>query len=163
MATLRADGSAMMRRTSYASPCLCSTASGVLLGVWRHFTVAPLWSFPHPDSPPNMPWNPLRRKSTDFNLVCPALASKKAIGFFILSIFFHFRCTAVYGTPTMHIDIIHAPSFEKHDVTSLKAAVTAGSICPEELIRRMKERYTVDNVIVSIYPIQLNLIQWLNL
>ena len=59
------------------------------------------------------------------------------------------KCTVIYGTPTMHIDILHAPQFGDNDLSSLRLAVTAGSICPEELIRQMKERYTVDNVAVS--------------
>lgn len=59
-----------------------------------------------------------------------------------------YRCTAVYGTPTMHIDIIHTPGLDKYDMTSLKTAVTAGAICPEELIRQMKQKYTVENVVV---------------
>ncbi|CAL8078703.1 unnamed protein product [Orchesella dallaii] len=60
------------------------------------------------------------------------------------------KCTSVYGTPTMHIDIINASGFEKHDMSSLKVAVTAGAICPEELIRQMKDKYTVESV-VSCY------------
>lgn len=48
----------------------------------------------------------------------------------------------------MHIDIINAPGFDKYNVSSLTTAVTAGSICPEELIKQMKEKYTVDNVSV---------------
>lgn len=48
----------------------------------------------------------------------------------------------------MHIDIIHTPGLDKYDMTSLKTAVTAGAICPEELIRLMKQKYTVENVVV---------------
>jgi len=50
----------------------------------------------------------------------------------------------------MHIDMIHHPEFDSHDVSSLRLASTAGSICPEELIRLMKSKYTVDGV-VSAY------------
>ncbi|ODM93657.1 Acyl-CoA synthetase family member 2, mitochondrial [Orchesella cincta] len=60
------------------------------------------------------------------------------------------KCTAVYGTPTMHIDIINASGFEKYDMSSLKIAVTGGAICLEELIRQMKEKYTIERV-VSCY------------
>ncbi|XP_021956368.1 medium-chain acyl-CoA ligase ACSF2, mitochondrial isoform X2 [Folsomia candida] len=56
------------------------------------------------------------------------------------------RCTVLYSTPTMHIDILNCPVFPKHDVTSLRLAVTAGAVCPEELIGQMKAQYTVDNV-----------------
>lgn len=50
----------------------------------------------------------------------------------------------------MHIDILHCPEFGKHDMSSLRLAVTAGAICPEELIRKMKSQYTVDNVGVCL-------------
>ena len=49
----------------------------------------------------------------------------------------------------MHIDMLNVPELEKHDITSLRKAVTAGAICPEELIRNMKVKYTVDSVDVS--------------
>jgi acyl-coenzyme A synthetase/AMP-(fatty) acid ligase len=48
----------------------------------------------------------------------------------------------------MHIDMIHFPEFNSYDVSSLRLATTAGAICPEELIKLMKEKYTVDGVVV---------------
>jgi fatty-acyl-CoA synthase len=46
----------------------------------------------------------------------------------------------------MHLAMMNAPEFSKHDLSSLRLAVTAGAICPEELIREMKAKYTVDTV-----------------
>jgi len=57
----------------------------------------------------------------------------------------------MYGTPTMHIDMLHAPNFEKYNLASLRLAVTAGAVCPEELIRDMKKGYSVDAVAVSCH------------
>jgi len=56
------------------------------------------------------------------------------------------RCTVVYGTPTMHIAMMNVPGFESYDLSSLRLACTAGAICPEELIREMKTKYTVESV-----------------
>ena len=56
------------------------------------------------------------------------------------------RCTVVYGTPTMHIAMMNVPGFESYDLSSLRLACTAGAICPEELIKEMKTKYTVDTV-----------------
>lgn len=41
---------------------------------------------------------------------------------------------------------MNAPDFSKHDLSSLRLACTAGAICPEELIREMKAKYTVETV-----------------
>jgi len=56
------------------------------------------------------------------------------------------KCTIIYGTPTMHIAMMNVPDFANYDLSSLRFACTAGAICPEELIREMKSKYTVDTV-----------------
>jgi acyl-coenzyme A synthetase/AMP-(fatty) acid ligase len=59
-----------------------------------------------------------------------------------------FRCTIIYGTPSMHIAMMKALEFNNFDLNSLRVVCTAGAICPEHLIRQMKENYTVDSVMV---------------
>jgi fatty-acyl-CoA synthase len=56
----------------------------------------------------------------------------------------------MYGTPTMHIDMVNLPNIDEYPLNSLRMAVTAGAICPEELVRQMKAKYTVDKV-TSVY------------
>src|SRR3954453_6332197 len=46
------------------------------------------------------------------------------------------RCTGVYGVPTMFIAMRNAPDFADHDLSSLRAGVMAGSICPVEVMKR---------------------------
>ena len=33
---------------------------------------------------------------------------------------FHFRCTSIYGTPTMFIDMLNDPDFDKFDFSCLR-------------------------------------------
>ncbi|XP_059469903.1 medium-chain acyl-CoA ligase ACSF2, mitochondrial isoform X2 [Neocloeon triangulifer] len=50
------------------------------------------------------------------------------------------KCTIVYGTPTMHIDLLNAISAEsvKKSDLCVKIAVTAGAFCPAEIQRKIK-------------------------
>ncbi len=53
-----------------------------------------------------------------------------------------FRCTILMGTPTMHVDMTTVPDLKKKDLSSLRLALTAGAICPEELMRDMGKAYS---------------------
>ncbi len=47
------------------------------------------------------------------------------------------RCTALYGVPTMFIEILNHPMFRMFDLTSLRTGIMAGSPCPIEIMRRV--------------------------
>jgi fatty-acyl-CoA synthase len=47
------------------------------------------------------------------------------------------RCTAIYGVPTMFIAELENPSFRRHDTSSLRTGIMAGSPCPIELMKRV--------------------------
>ena len=47
------------------------------------------------------------------------------------------RCTSLYGVPTMFIAELAAPSFEEHDLESLRTGIMAGSPCPVEVMKRV--------------------------
>ncbi|QDS89617.1 Long-chain-fatty-acid--CoA ligase [Rosistilla ulvae] len=49
------------------------------------------------------------------------------------------RCTAIYGVPTMFIAQLENPVFSKHDLSSLRTGIMAGSPCPIELMRRVTQ------------------------
>ncbi len=49
------------------------------------------------------------------------------------------RCTAVYGVPTMFIAMQSHPTFDDHDLSTLRTGVMAGSICPVEVMKRCVE------------------------
>lgn len=47
------------------------------------------------------------------------------------------RCTALYGVPTMFLAELEHPDFARYDVSCLRTGVMAGSLCPEELVKRV--------------------------
>ncbi|XP_067432165.1 medium-chain acyl-CoA ligase ACSF2, mitochondrial [Thunnus thynnus] len=47
------------------------------------------------------------------------------------------RCTFIYGTPTMYVDMISQPDFDKYDLSSVEAGIMAGSPCPPELVKKV--------------------------
>ena len=50
------------------------------------------------------------------------------------------RCTSLYGVPTMFIAQLDHPDFEHTDFSSLRTGVMAGSPCPVEVMRHVRER-----------------------
>ncbi|XP_071319669.1 medium-chain acyl-CoA ligase ACSF2, mitochondrial [Trachinotus anak] len=47
------------------------------------------------------------------------------------------RCTFVYGTPTMYVDMVNQPDLQKYDLSSVEAGIMAGSPCPPELVKKV--------------------------
>ncbi|MER8103805.1 AMP-binding protein [Kitasatospora sp. NPDC094016] len=45
------------------------------------------------------------------------------------------RCTSLYGVPTMFIAELADPDFARHDLTSLRTGIMAGSPCPAEVMK----------------------------
>lgn len=79
------------------------------------------------------------------------------------------RCTVLYGTPTMFIDIITVATkimetdrriFEK--LSSLELALTAGAICTPELFGKMKNILSFKHIFVSRWFIWVYEILFLN-
>ena len=53
------------------------------------------------------------------------------------------RCTCLYGVTTMFIAQMSLPAFASYDLSSLRVAVLAGSVVPEELLRRVWSAYGI--------------------
>ncbi len=47
-----------------------------------------------------------------------------------------YRCTSLYGVPTMFIAELDHPDFARYDLSSLRTGVMAGAPCPIEVMRR---------------------------
>ncbi|KAI1720672.1 AMP-binding enzyme domain-containing protein [Ditylenchus destructor] len=47
------------------------------------------------------------------------------------------RCTAVYGTPTMYIDMFNHPEFNDYNYSSIRSGIVAGAPCPVTLCARL--------------------------
>ncbi len=58
------------------------------------------------------------------------------------------RCTALYGVPTMFIAMLAEPSLATRDVASLRTGIMAGSPCPVEVMRAVRERLHMPEVTI---------------
>ncbi|XP_060071243.1 medium-chain acyl-CoA ligase ACSF2, mitochondrial-like [Ylistrum balloti] len=59
------------------------------------------------------------------------------------------RCTALYGVPTMFIDMLNHPDFNQFDLTSLSTGIMAGSPCPVEVMLQVNEKMHMPKVTVA--------------
>ncbi|HEV7978693.1 AMP-binding protein [Amycolatopsis sp.] len=55
-------------------------------------------------------------------------------------------CTSLYGVPTMFIAELADPSFDSHDLSSLRTGIMAGSPCPVEVMKQVIERMGMTEV-----------------
>ncbi|XP_036428431.1 medium-chain acyl-CoA ligase ACSF2, mitochondrial isoform X2 [Colossoma macropomum] len=46
------------------------------------------------------------------------------------------KCTFIYGTPTMYIDMLGQPDLPKFDLSSVQTGIVAGSPCPPEVVKK---------------------------
>jgi fatty-acyl-CoA synthase len=56
------------------------------------------------------------------------------------------RCTGLHGVPTMFIAELEHPEFERFDLSSLRTGIMAGSPCPIEVMRKVRERMHMSEV-----------------
>jgi fatty-acyl-CoA synthase len=59
------------------------------------------------------------------------------------------KCTSLYGVPTMFIAELADPSFETHDLSSLRTGIMAGSPCPVEVMKQVIERMGMAEVTIA--------------
>uniref|UniRef100_H2MB44 Medium-chain acyl-CoA ligase ACSF2, mitochondrial n=2 Tax=Oryzias latipes TaxID=8090 RepID=H2MB44_ORYLA len=59
------------------------------------------------------------------------------------------RCTFIYGTPTMYVDMINQPDLNKYDLSSLEGGIMAGSPCPPELVRKVVSVMGVKGITIA--------------
>uniref|UniRef100_A0A669E0H5 Medium-chain acyl-CoA ligase ACSF2, mitochondrial n=1 Tax=Oreochromis niloticus TaxID=8128 RepID=A0A669E0H5_ORENI len=55
------------------------------------------------------------------------------------------RCTFIYGTPTMYVDMVNQPDLAKYDLSSVEGGIMAGSPCPQELVKKVIGYGTTEN------------------
>jgi len=58
------------------------------------------------------------------------------------------RCTSLYGVPMMFIAELEHDSFARHDLSSLRTGVMAGSSCPIEVMRAVQSRMGMREVTI---------------
>ena len=63
------------------------------------------------------------------------------------------RCTSMYGTPTMFIDMVNLPDLKQFDVTSLQTGIMAGAPCLKPVVQSVADDLHMPNVLVVVVPI----------
>ena len=58
------------------------------------------------------------------------------------------RCTSLYGVPTMFIAQLGHPDFGRTDFSSLRTGVMAGSPCPAEVMKQVRERMNIREITI---------------
>ena len=58
------------------------------------------------------------------------------------------RCTSLYGVPTMFISQLSHPDIDRTDFSHVRTGVMAGSPCPEEIMRQVRDRMNMREVTI---------------
>ena len=58
------------------------------------------------------------------------------------------RCTSVYGTATMFVDMLCIQREKKFDLSSLETGIMGGAPCPQELCRNVVDEMNMKNFTV---------------
>ncbi|MCC6790835.1 MAG: AMP-binding protein [Thermomicrobiales bacterium] len=58
------------------------------------------------------------------------------------------RCTALYGVPTMFIAELNDPAFATFDLSTLRTGIMAGSPCPVEVMKQVREKMHMEEVTI---------------
>ncbi|KAK6043216.1 hypothetical protein COOONC_19279 [Cooperia oncophora] len=62
------------------------------------------------------------------------------------------KCTALYGTPTMFIDMLNHPDYHQYNYDSIRSGFIAGAPCPITLCRRLVNEMHMRDMQVSDSP-----------
>ncbi|XP_067860524.1 medium-chain acyl-CoA ligase ACSF2, mitochondrial [Heptranchias perlo] len=57
------------------------------------------------------------------------------------------RCTILYGTPTMYIDMLSQKDFSTFDISTLEGVIVAGSPCPIQVAKQIKNAMKVTELV----------------
>ncbi|KAL8163306.1 UNVERIFIED_CONTAM: hypothetical protein K2H54_017039 [Gekko kuhli] len=59
------------------------------------------------------------------------------------------KCTHVYGTPTMFIDMLGQPDFDTYDLSSVRGGIIAGSPAPPEIIKKIMKKMNMWEIVIQ--------------
>lgn len=60
-----------------------------------------------------------------------------------------YRCTALYGVPTMFVAILDHPGLGSYDLSSLRTGIMAGAPCPEITMQQVREQMNMSEVTIA--------------
>ncbi len=58
------------------------------------------------------------------------------------------KCTAIYGVPTMFIEILESPMFDVFNLSSLRTGIMSGAPCPIELMNKVMGQMHCRDIII---------------
>lgn len=58
------------------------------------------------------------------------------------------KATALHGVPTMFIEEMNHPDFHKYDTSSLRTGIMAGSSCPIEVMKKVREVLGIHDITI---------------
>ncbi|XP_063077684.1 medium-chain acyl-CoA ligase ACSF2, mitochondrial [Engraulis encrasicolus] len=59
------------------------------------------------------------------------------------------KCTFMYGTPTMFIDMLGQPDLATYDLSSVEGAIMAGSPCPPEVVKKVIKKMDIQQLSIG--------------
>ncbi|NXD13648.1 ACSF2 synthetase, partial [Nothocercus nigrocapillus] len=59
------------------------------------------------------------------------------------------KCSFLYGTPTMFIDMLSQPDFDSYDLSSLRGGIVAGSPVPPEIMKMIMTKMHMPEIVVA--------------
>ncbi|XP_045032055.1 medium-chain acyl-CoA ligase ACSF2, mitochondrial isoform X2 [Daphnia magna] len=59
------------------------------------------------------------------------------------------RCTSLYGTPTMFVDILNLPDLKSYDLSSLSTGYMAGAPCPQSIVKAVVHDLHMKDFVVA--------------
>ncbi|PKN17793.1 MAG: AMP-binding protein [Deltaproteobacteria bacterium HGW-Deltaproteobacteria-6] len=59
------------------------------------------------------------------------------------------KCTAINGVPTMFVNILNHPDFNRYDLTSLRTGIMAGAPCPIETMNQVNTRMHCSEIVIA--------------
>ncbi|XP_046636691.1 medium-chain acyl-CoA ligase ACSF2, mitochondrial-like [Daphnia pulicaria] len=59
------------------------------------------------------------------------------------------RCTSLYGTPTMFVDILNLPDLNSYDLSSLSTGYMAGAPCPQSIVKAVVHDLHMKDFVVA--------------
>ncbi|KAK3552805.1 hypothetical protein QTP86_022575 [Hemibagrus guttatus] len=60
------------------------------------------------------------------------------------------KCTVIYGTPTMYIDLLNQGNTENNNLSSLETGIIGGSSCPPEIMWRVINNMKVKQITAKV-------------
>jgi len=84
-----------------------------------------------------------------FSTLTPTVIMPRYNAVEILKTIEQYRCTALYGVPTIFSDLLNHPEFSTFDLSSLRTGMISGAYCPPELVTKIIEKMSIPELTIA--------------